>query len=102
MQQKLLEAVKVIPEDAVYRKSVEATANYRMKVAMDMAEETAIESDIGFGQIEELLEQAEEELELIDFFAANRGWDRTPDPTWYADISADIKADQAREDAEAK
>lgn len=60
-----LKAVKVIPEDAVYRQSVEKFTNHRLKVCVEENEWDQIEKKIGNGQVEELILQAKDELELI-------------------------------------
>lgn len=85
-QQRILEAIEAVPADAAYRKSVEATAQYRLNVAESTEDETAIENEIGFGQLEELIISAEEELELINFYAANKGWELANDKSWMADV----------------
>ena len=85
-QQTILEAIKVMPADAAYRKSVEATAQYRLSVAESTEDEDAIEKEIGFGQLEELIISAKEELELIDIYVANKGWVLANDKSWMADV----------------
>ena len=85
-QKTILEAVKVMPSDAAYRKSVEATAQYRLSVAESTEDEDAIEKEIGFGQLEELIISAKEELELIDIYVANKGWVLANDKSWMADV----------------
>lgn len=89
------ESWQAIPEDAAYRKAVEAIATYRIKTAQELedvrsvirvtrssqhaGQEAAIEEEIGMGQLEELIEwvlctiiqqyvlcrQANDELECI-------------------------------------
>ena len=81
-QQAILEAIKVVPEDAAFRTSVEATAQYRLSVAHSTEDEEVIEKEIGFGQLEELIISAKEELELIDYYAANKGWELANDKSW--------------------
>ena len=53
----------------------------------------------GNAQLEELLLQAADEVELIEFYAAEKCWERAPDLRWKADLDADIQADIEREDA---
>lgn len=66
------ESWQAIPEDAAYRKAVEAIATYRLKTAQELEDvrsvirvenslqraeqEVAIEEEIGMGQLEELIE----------------------------------------------
>lgn len=54
-----------IPEQAEYRRSVERITNYRLKVCQEEEEHERIEQRIGCGQVEELIEQANDELALI-------------------------------------
>lgn len=60
-----LEAVQVIPDTAMYRKSVEEFTNFRLKVCEEEEDWQKIEERIRDGQVEELIETAKNELELI-------------------------------------
>lgn len=102
VQKKLLAAVQTIPEDAAYRKSVEATANHRLKVATETEDEKAIEDLIAFGQLEELIEQGNDELELIEFYAEHRGWEKVVDSDWKAQTEDDLSREPAPPEEEAK
>ena len=51
----------------------------------------AVRPYFGFG--------AMDEVELIEFYAAEKCWERAPDLRWKADLDADIQADIEREDA---
>jgi NADH dehydrogenase (ubiquinone) 1 alpha subcomplex subunit 5 len=64
-----------IPERAEYRRSVERITNYRLKVCQEEEEHERIEQRIGCGQVEELIEQAKDELELIPQLAEDKPWD---------------------------
>ncbi|TYZ63125.1 hypothetical protein PybrP1_008208 [[Pythium] brassicae (nom. inval.)] len=75
LYQKTLQEVKVLPEDAVYRDSVERITNYRLKVVLDNDDESAIEKEIAMGQLEELIEQAEDELSVIPVYLENKLWE---------------------------
>lgn len=57
--------MKVIPEDAVYRKHVEKIIEYRMGIVNENEDIARIEATLNIGQIAEVIEQAENELELI-------------------------------------
>mmetsp|Transcript_3401 Transcript_3401/g.4985 ORF Transcript_3401/g.4985 Transcript_3401/m.4985 type:complete len:160 (+) Transcript_3401:31-510(+) len=102
-QQKILEAVKAIPADVFYRKSVEKNAKYYLAEAEATEDPLELEAKLsgisGNAQLEELLLQAADEVELIEFYAAEKCWERAPDLRWKADLDADIQADIEREDA---
>lgn len=61
-----LEKVQELPRAAPYRQSVEQITSYRLSVVEKMEDHEAIEAEIDCGQVEELLEQAKDEWELID------------------------------------
>lgn len=63
---KTLEKVKMFPADVEYRKGVEQITNYRLSVVKRLPDHEAIEEEIDCGQVEELLDQAQDELELMD------------------------------------
>mmetsp|Transcript_1717 Transcript_1717/g.5169 ORF Transcript_1717/g.5169 Transcript_1717/m.5169 type:complete len:133 (-) Transcript_1717:36-434(-) len=75
LNEKLLEAVKAIPADAEYRKSVEATCNYRLKVLAEAADDDAAEEAIGLGQLEELIESQTEELDVCHMYVEHKMWE---------------------------
>jgi NADH dehydrogenase (ubiquinone) 1 alpha subcomplex subunit 5 len=53
---------------ATYKDAVERITKYRLSVAEKHAEESAIEKEINCGQLEELIEQAEDELSVIPVY----------------------------------
>jgi NADH dehydrogenase (ubiquinone) 1 alpha subcomplex subunit 5 len=65
---KILSSVQKIPAEAQYRIDVEKWFNYIQKVATDNTDVRAIENEIDLGQVEELLEMGNTELELIDYY----------------------------------
>ena len=67
--------MKVIPEGAMYRQVVEATANHRLQVLEAEADPQKVEAAIGEGQLEELIEQAKDELELIPRMVEWKPWE---------------------------
>lgn len=67
----LVDAIKVVPEDSDYRKAVEATAAYRVKVCKENEAEPAIEEVLD-AHMEELIKEAREEIRLIPLMAG--GW----------------------------
>lgn len=70
-----LKEIQVIPKDAHYRLSVEQITNYRLKVVESTEDEAVIEKDIGGGQLEELIEQAKDELHLIPIYFEDKLWE---------------------------
>merc|ERR1711934_665588 len=74
-----LEALKDIPASAEYRINVEKITNYRLKVVTDEPTIDAIESVMGL-QVEEMIDEAKDELELIPRMAEWKAWeDEVPD-----------------------
>lgn len=62
---KTLNEIKAVPEDEGYRKSVEGFTRHRLKVCQEEEDWEAIEKRLGCGQVEELIEEAQDELKLI-------------------------------------
>ena len=79
LNEKLLEAVKAVPETAEYRKSIEATCGYRLKVLQGTSDEDAIEEVIGMGQLEELIESQTEEMGVLDMYVEHKMWEAIAD-----------------------
>ncbi|KAJ8609459.1 hypothetical protein CTAYLR_005430 [Chrysophaeum taylorii] len=75
LSEKILVELKGIPEDAFYRQSVESIVNYRLKTLQSIEDEEAIEEEIGMGQLEELIEQAEDELSCIADYKEAKMWE---------------------------
>jgi NADH dehydrogenase (ubiquinone) 1 alpha subcomplex subunit 5 len=61
-----LEAVKTIPEHAVYRQSIEALTKDRIRIVESTEDTNAIEAQIGQGLVEEVIDAAEKELVLVE------------------------------------
>ncbi|KAJ4949946.1 hypothetical protein NE237_026778 [Protea cynaroides] len=62
---KTLKEVQSVPEDEGYRKAVESFTRHRLKVCQEEEEWEQIEKRIGCGQVEELIEEAQDELKLM-------------------------------------
>ena len=60
-----------LPAHSVYRQGVEATIQHRLKVLETVKDDEIFqfEQEIGAGQVEELVESAKDELQLIDMMA---------------------------------
>lgn len=62
---KTLKEIQTVPEDEGYRKAVESFTKHRLKVCQEEEDWEAIEKRLGCGQVEELIEEARDELTLI-------------------------------------
>ncbi|KAK6925881.1 NADH dehydrogenase [ubiquinone] 1 alpha subcomplex subunit 5 [Dillenia turbinata] len=62
---KTLKEIKAVPEDEGYRKAVESFTRHRLQVCQEEEDWGQIEKRIGCGQVEELIEEAQDELKLI-------------------------------------
>lgn len=62
---KTLEEIKGVPEDEGYRKAVESFTRHRLNVCKEEEDWETIEKRLGCGQVEELIEEAQDELKLI-------------------------------------
>ncbi|GLU24330.1 hypothetical protein SLE2022_402730 [Rubroshorea leprosula] len=62
---KTLNEIKAVPEDEGYRKAVESFTKHRLKVCQEEEDWETIEKSLGCGQVEELIEEARDELTLI-------------------------------------
>ncbi|CAN8067869.1 unnamed protein product [Agarophyton chilense] len=70
-----LDAVNEIPETAKYRANVEKITNYRMGIISENQDINKIEKTLNVGQIEEVIEQAEDELQLIPRMIEWKPWE---------------------------
>ncbi|KAJ2726674.1 hypothetical protein GGI07_000397 [Coemansia sp. Benny D115] len=64
-----------IPETAVYRQSVEAITVQRLNIVEQNEDPKKIEELINCGQIEELVDQAQDEIKLISRMAEWKAWE---------------------------
>lgn len=62
---KTLKEIQAVPPDEGYRKAVECFTTHRLKVCREEQDWEAIEKRLGCGQVEELIEEARDELTLI-------------------------------------
>jgi hypothetical protein len=69
------------PADIAYRKYVESFTKYRLSVLERSATIEEFEEEVGMGQIEELIEEAEDELEAMKVYHARRFWEPMPGDT---------------------
>eukprot|EP00518_Triparma_eleuthera_P002956 CAMPEP_0182453624 /NCGR_PEP_ID=MMETSP1319-20130603/611_1 /TAXON_ID=172717 /ORGANISM="Bolidomonas pacifica, Strain RCC208" /LENGTH=152 /DNA_ID=CAMNT_0024651571 /DNA_START=206 /DNA_END=661 /DNA_ORIENTATION=- len=79
---KILEAVAPIPDSAGYKESITGITNFRLRVIEESEGDIDyIESEIDCGQIEELIVQAEDELDVVDMFLETRLWEHVNRPS---------------------
>ncbi|KAK7302412.1 hypothetical protein RJT34_13301 [Clitoria ternatea] len=64
---KTLKEIEKVPEDEGYRKAVESFTRHRLKVCQEEHDWESIEKRLGCGQVEELIEEAHDELKLISY-----------------------------------
>lgn len=64
----VLNAVQKIPTSSEYRTHVEQWFQFIHKSATTIEDLKKLENDIGLGQVEEVIEMAKTELELIDYY----------------------------------
>lgn len=62
---KTLKEIQAVPPDEGYRKAVESFTRHRLKVCQEEEDWEQIEKRLGCGQVEELIEEAQDELTLI-------------------------------------
>lgn len=67
--------MKDLPESAAYRTNVEKITNYRLGVVSENEDIEKIEAMLNIGQVQEIIEQAENELELIPRMADWKPWE---------------------------
>ena len=62
---KTLKEIQAVPEDEGYRKAVESFTRHRLQVCQEEEDWEVIEKRLQCGQVEELIEEAQDELKLI-------------------------------------
>lgn len=73
MLKELLEAVVALPESSDYRRAVEATTQYRLKVLEQNESDLAVEEVLD-SHMEELILETKEELQLVPLMSAWKPW----------------------------
>ena len=86
-----LVALEGVPDAAEYRKVVEGFTKERMAAVEKTDDLLAIEAAIGAGQVEQLIEQAKDELNLIPTLIAARAFDTYDGPTSEEEILSNLK-----------
>lgn len=66
-----------LPENAQYRVDVESISNYRIKVAKENLDDPEMVEELcQCGQVEELVSQAELEMEVLEMYLKERLWEQ--------------------------
>lgn len=76
---KILRTLQKIPESAAYRKQTELVINERARILESTQNVEAIEKELGCGQIEEIIVQAENELLLARKMVHWKPWEKLMD-----------------------
>ncbi|GMI28595.1 hypothetical protein TrRE_jg8928 [Triparma retinervis] len=72
----VLSALSDIPADAGYRVNATKVANFRIAAAESSnGDISAVEKAVECGQIEELIVQAEDEMEVVEMYVRERLWE---------------------------
>ncbi|KAK4363019.1 hypothetical protein RND71_018260 [Anisodus tanguticus] len=74
LYRKTLDEIKAVPEDEGYRKAVESFTRHRLSVCQEEEDSEMIEKRLGCGQVEELIEEAQDELKLIGHMNEWKPW----------------------------
>eukprot|EP01138_Halocafeteria_seosinensis_P011151 gb/GECG01011388.1/.p1 GENE.gb/GECG01011388.1/~~gb/GECG01011388.1/.p1 ORF type:complete len:234 (+),score=44.91 gb/GECG01011388.1/:1-702(+) len=77
---KTLEEVKIMPEHVYYRQAVEAITRYRLNLIQDPSLNRDDVEETMNCQVEQLIEMAKDELELIPQYASWRAWEEEDEP----------------------
>uniref|UniRef100_A0A1I7UDF9 NADH dehydrogenase [ubiquinone] 1 alpha subcomplex subunit 5 n=1 Tax=Caenorhabditis tropicalis TaxID=1561998 RepID=A0A1I7UDF9_9PELO len=72
---RILRALEQMPRDAAYRKYTEAVVKQRLALVQAENDIKKLEEKIGMGQIEEVIEQAEHELETTRVLVESKAWE---------------------------
>ncbi|KJH48027.1 ETC complex I subunit region [Dictyocaulus viviparus] len=72
---RILKALEQIPTTAAYRKYTEKIIKHRLALVQSENDIQTLEEKIGMGQIEEVIEQAEYELETARAIIESKAWE---------------------------
>mmetsp|Transcript_11065 Transcript_11065/g.15542 ORF Transcript_11065/g.15542 Transcript_11065/m.15542 type:complete len:179 (-) Transcript_11065:240-776(-) len=83
-----------MPEDAHYRIIVEKYARFRIKAAQENLDDPEkVEELCNCGQVEELVQQADDEMEVLDMYLRTRMWEQI-------NVDVDVEENPSQEDEE--
>jgi len=93
-----LRDIQIVPAEAEYRTVVESFTKHRLEVVEKSDDYEVVENTLKSGQVEELIEQAKDELSLIPEIVEFKPWDVDPDthavPIIYMDLLNQAKREQ--------
>mmetsp|Transcript_13062 Transcript_13062/g.35150 ORF Transcript_13062/g.35150 Transcript_13062/m.35150 type:complete len:96 (+) Transcript_13062:361-648(+) len=67
-------ALEEVPAEAKYRVNVEKTISHRMRLVEATEDLLELEEKLGLGKLEEVIEQAKDELQLVPFMTEHQPW----------------------------
>jgi len=74
--QALLDKAQTMPETAQYRMNIEKIARHRINAAKSFPDDPEkVEELCNCGQVEELVQQADDEMIVMDMYLRNRWWE---------------------------
>uniref|UniRef100_A0A914X6Z2 NADH dehydrogenase [ubiquinone] 1 alpha subcomplex subunit 5 n=1 Tax=Plectus sambesii TaxID=2011161 RepID=A0A914X6Z2_9BILA len=77
---RILRSLQKIPDTAAYRKYTEQIVKLRLQHVESEPDVRKLEEKIGMGQIEEVIEQAENELQCVRAMAEHKPWETLVEP----------------------
>ena len=87
-------AASDMPETAQYRVDVEKIARYRIKMAMENPDDPEMVEDLcQCGQVEELVQQADDEMLVLDMYLKERMWELVGN----ADVDIEFQPDPSKD-----
>lgn len=75
----ILNKLKEIPEDAMYRIYTEEKIKYIMKLTDEIEDVRALEEEFGHDSIEIFIYSLAKEIELVDYMKHSKPWESRPD-----------------------
>jgi NADH dehydrogenase (ubiquinone) 1 alpha subcomplex subunit 5 len=88
-------AASDLPETAQYRVDVEKIAKYRIRIATEHANDPdMVEELCQCGQVEELVQQADDEMGVLDMYLRERLWEEID---YDLDVEIDYNPDPSKD-----
>lgn len=83
-------AASDMPESAHYRVTLEKICRFRIQAAQENPDNPErVEELCNCGQVEELVDQADDEMEVLQMYLRNRWWERIPEEAVEIDYNPD-------------